>query len=386
MGHGARTRVAWSLALSLASGLGASADEPSPSASKRSPDTKPGVERAQPSTEDGGVRVKEITKVSRFASVVLDKHCPDLVQPYTLTDNLASLGAFALKQGVEKIGDGVANLFRGSTAVPASVAKIPASTKLAAKQLNWLPMRAEVAYGESAHREETNVLERGSRLGRTHYPPADGMLRGLLATLHETHEYDFKLFILKNSTRNAVARPGGFLYLDQGLVDDPKQHPKAHFALAHEVAHVLQRHETKDLQSMVVDSISSTEDLTKTMWAVRSDPTVILTRVKARKNLFTRHHIDQELQADSCAVRLLSRFFANRQDLANSLQAFLKDLPAAEPTRPIRPPQSDAEKLTASVHDIVDTPIKRHPTSQERYQNLRTIYDEMVKGAPKNPR
>ena len=335
------------------------------------------VKEEGPASEGGSnIRVKEITKVSHVASVVLDKNCPDIVQPYKLTDNLVSLGWFTAK---EEVGVVWRKLSVDKSSRPAKEENIPPSTKLAAKQLNWLPMSAEVLYGERLHAEETNILDRDHRLGKTHYPTADRMREEILSKIGEPHDYEFKVFILKNPTRNAVARPGGFLYLDQGLIDDPAGHPKAYFALAHEVAHVLQRHETQELQSRIVDSISSRDELVKTVVGVKKDPSIIFAHVKAKKNLFTRHHMDQELQADSCAAKLLSRVFPDSRSLANSLNAFLKDLPAPERTQPQPPPKSEADKLAATVHDIVDTPISRHPSSEERYRNLKAIYNEIMK-------
>lgn len=75
--------------------------------------------------------------------------------------------------------------------------EIPSSLKLAAKQLNWLPMTAEVMYGERSHKEETNILARDHKLGKKYYPIADKML-GEILSKDQKHEYGFKLFILKN--------------------------------------------------------------------------------------------------------------------------------------------------------------------------------------------
>lgn len=337
---------------------------------------------AQADILGGEIRPKAITKVAPKASVVLDKNCPDIVQPYQLTDNLASLGLFGAKEAVTDFGKRIFGaVLTGKPTTPKSGGDIGASTKLAAKQLNWLPMQAEVAYGRRSHEEETAILDRDTKLGQKNYPIADKMLEEILAAVGQPHEYEFKLFILKNSTRNAVARPGGFLYLDQGLLDDPAQRPKAYFALAHEVAHVLQRHETKELQSTVVDSISSREDLLSVISNSRSNPNAILAHVKVQKNQFTRHHVDQELQADSCAVRLLSRVLPDHKALATAINAFLNDLSAPEQGSAPPSPQSDEEKLARSVHEIVDTPVKRHPNNLERQQNLRSIYAEITAGA-----
>jgi hypothetical protein len=85
------------------------------------------------------------------------------------------------------------------------------------------------------------------------------------------------------------------------------------------------------------------------------------------------------LQADSCAVKLLSRVFPDAQGLTDSIKAFLKDLPPAEPDKSAPLPQSELEKAAASVQDVVNSPVKRHPNSQERTQNLNTVYMEIQK-------
>lgn len=375
-------KTSWLLALPLVLAAVGCADG---SPFQRNAGTDPDATGKQGQADIGRdeVRPKEITKVAPKASVVLDKNCPDIVQPYKLTDNLASLALFSAKEAVVDFGKQIGAVFTGTPAVATPMGSgISASTKLAAKQLNWLPMRAEVAFGERSHKQETAILDRDSKLGNKYYPIADKMLEEVLAGVGQPHDYAFKLFILKNSNRNAIARPGGFLYLDQGLLDNPAQRPKAYFALAHEVAHVLQRHETKELQSTVVDSISLKDDLIKTISSAKSNPNVILAHVKVEKNRFTQHHIDQELQADSCAARLLSHALPDQKALATSLNAFLNDLSKPERKPPLPPPQSDEEKLTRSVHEIVDTPVKRHPNNEERQQNLRSIYAEIAPGAP----
>ncbi len=318
---------------------------------------------------------KEIKKVSKQASVVFDKKCEAIVQPYTLTDNLTALGSFTVKEGFGSLTD---RAFSGRGGGRADA--IGESTKLAANQLNWLPMAVEVEYGERVHADVLDdVLPPGGTLGKKHYPTARGMLQEVLAKIWQKHDYDFKLFILKNFTRNAVARPGGFLYLDQGLVDTQAVRGKAYFALAHEIAHVLQRHETKELQSMVVDSVPSKGELVKMVSGATKDPRAVLARVKAKKNLFTRHHIDQELQADSCAAKLLGRVFGDTQRLAESLNAFLRDLPPSESGKPRPAAQSQGQAFVQTTTDIVDSPVRRHPTSEERVRNLRTIYQELVR-------
>jgi predicted Zn-dependent protease len=202
------------------------------------------------------------------------------------------------------------------------------------------------------------------------------MLRDILSKLDQPHEYEFKLFISTDGNGNAMARPGGFIYVDDELISKAALHPKAHFALSHEVAHVLQRHETKELQSTIVDSIPARDDLVKLVRELSKNPRAILGHVTLRKDLFTRHHIDQELHADACGARLLSRALGDLRRVAASINAFLNALPRSEPP-PRQPAKSDTDKLAASVQDLVETPVKRHPTSEERRRNLQAIYDDI---------
>lgn len=337
-----------------------------------------------------GVRIKQIGKTSAIALMVLDKNCPEMVQPYKLTDNAASLAVFAAKENVGDLAKRLTDMLKRRSIAPAAAAttKISQDMRSAAKQLNWLPMEVETMYGERSHETETNVLSRESKLGQKYYPIADGILAEILGQLSEPHDYAFKLFVLKNSSRNAVARPGGYLYIDQGLLEAPETLPKAYFALAHEIAHVLQRHETRALQNMVVDSFTVKDELTKAVTAARTDPAAVLSRVKVGKNVYARHYSDQELQADSCAARLLARVYPQREELAGVLDAFLRDLapsaadaraPAGAPrTAATAAPAAAAERVVTEAQDIVTTPAARHPTTQERIQNLRAMYAEVA--------
>lgn len=323
--------------------------------------------------------------------VVLDKGCSKLVQPYdmagTIGTTIKDTGASLAKKTGDKL-----KIWLGSGGKKSDAAAQKAElsqgfdeeARAAAKRGNWLPQQTEVAFGERAHAQETNLLERDSKIGLKVYPIADALLDDILGKLGESAPYKFQLFILKNSTRNALARPGGFLYLDYGLLSDPALLPKARFALAHEVAHVLQRHETRELQALIVDSFDSLAQLEQ----AKSDPNALLANLKIGKDTYILHHVDQELQADSCAARMLHKAYPDLQVLAESVNTFLADLaaaeaaaaklPAAEPVAPASPGEAMPE-MAQTAKALVTSGGPGHPTSQQRAQNLRTIHDEIVK-------
>lgn len=324
---------------------------------------------------DDSVKIKNLSTLPPRALVVVDKNCEDLVQPYKLTDNFASLLAFSAEEGLKTLTGKLSSLMGGS-ANAASDGKLSASTKLAAKRLNWLPMSAELMYAERQHAELTNVLARDSKQGRKYYPVADKILTDVLASVHEPYDYRFKLFILKTSERNAIALPGGYLYIDQGLLESPELQLKAYFATAHEIAHVLQRHETQEMQSTVVDSFSVKQQLIDTMKSAKGNPKAVVDRIKLEKGQFTKHHVDQELQADSCAVKILSGVY-DRTRLQAAINTFIKDLPKASAVPAAAKPANESEALIISVHDVVNSPALRHPNTQERTANLQAIYREI---------
>ncbi len=81
-------------------------------------------------------------------------------------------------------------------------------------------MSVEVKYGERAHEQMLpDLLDRESKQGKKLYPQADELLkRGACACRRRSTSTPSSSYILKASTRNAMARPGGFLYVDQGLL------------------------------------------------------------------------------------------------------------------------------------------------------------------------
>lgn len=339
--------------------------------------------------EDKAINFK-IKDIASHALVVFDKNCTQVVQPFKLTDNFDVLQNYVMNQTIGEVKDvgvtvltGLLGGQRPTLDVLKPIKKnIPKSLQRAAQQLNWLPMTAEVMYGERLHKQEDNILAREHKLGQKYYPIADKMLEEILSTVNQKHDYEFKLFILKNNGGNAIARPGGFLYIDQGLLDDPNRHPKAYFALAHELAHVLQRHETKELQSMIIDSIPDKE-LWNVVSKVKYNPEIIFDYLKVRKDRFTAHHVDQELQSDSCAVKLLDRVFVDDNKLTNSIQVFLKDLedlPATKLKKIASVDNTPSWGKTANVLvELVDTPLMRHPSTMQRTDNLKAMYGEVKK-------
>ena len=144
---------------------------------------------------------------------------------------------------------------------------------------------------------------------------------------------------------------------------------------------------------MIVDSFTAKDEMQKAIVHAKDDPASLLQNVKVGKDIYVRHANDQELQADSCAARLLSEAFTQPGELALTINAFIKQLPpvdgmavktAAAPSPVATAPvnlsankdEADAQKAlqaSAVAYSIVASPAERHPNSKERTENLQAM-------------
>ena len=73
------------------------------------------------------------------------------------------------------------------------------------------------------------------------------VLDRILVAANPSQQYDFRVTVLRDTTINAFAAPGGFLAVNQGLLTASKTPEEFAGDLAHEVAHVTRRHTTRTL-------------------------------------------------------------------------------------------------------------------------------------------
>lgn len=334
-------------------------------------------------SQKGSVRMgnKEVV----VASVEKDSTCSRMVAPFDNDANLQELSQLAGQSYAHEYKEkALDQLNKWISNQPASRANPPAQdnaalVREAAIRMNWLPMAQEVSYGEHYHAQLQNqLLERDSRVGRKLYPNADAMLNKLLATLDEPTPYQFKLYIRTSSGSNAMALPGGFLYIDKPLLESASTNDKAYFALAHELSHVLQRHETRALQARIIDAAYFKNGIKGVMDTVRqaqhpSKGAAVISVLLQGKLVFQKHSEAQELQADACSVRMLHDSFQNDARLTQAIQTFLQDLPKEQAPPRSRTPSSANRQALDDIVELVNKPIDQHPNSQERTQNLRMM-------------
>jgi beta-barrel assembly-enhancing protease len=71
-----------------------------------------------------------------------------------------------------------------------------------------------------------------------------------IAAVCDRRDIEYSFRVLKDDEVNAVSLPGGFVYINSGLLERTKNDDELAGVVAHEVAHIVARHSIKKLQAL----------------------------------------------------------------------------------------------------------------------------------------
>ncbi len=126
-----------------------------------------------------------------------------------------------------------------------------------------------------------------------------------IAKLTSRGDLDWHFYVVNSHQVNAFALPGGFVYVNRGLIESTDRMDELAGALGHEIGHVIQRHSVKQMQSSQKIGIVATVACTLTnicksglgQAAINIGGTAVV----------AKHSRHDELQADSEAVENVLR-------------------------------------------------------------------------------
>lgn len=78
---------------------------------------------------------------------------------------------------------------------------------------------------------------------------------GKIVSVCDRKDIDYHFYVLEEEEVNAVSLPGGFVYVNKGLIDKVTNDDELACVLAHEVGHIVARHSIKKLQAIMGYSI-----------------------------------------------------------------------------------------------------------------------------------
>lgn len=140
--------------------------------------------------------------------------------------------------------------------------------------------------------------------------------------------FPLKLAVVTKGTSEAVSIPGGYVVVNQSWLTTTTRRQAITLMMAHEIAHIMKRHETKEFQVKVISTregyrlFKSIFEAARARVSGRGAPAgfqsvfsglfEIINFTSSASQLWTemrnvqvRYVQDQEIEADACAVRLL---------------------------------------------------------------------------------
>ncbi len=156
-------------------------------------------------------------------------------------------------------------------------------------------------------------------------------LNGLAARLTAhggPDDQKFEMFLVSDATLNAFALPGGFIGVHTGLMVAAQTESELASVIAHEMAHVTQRHIARMFQRERQSSIFSIASMVLAVLAARSNPQAIGGIVSLGQSVQMHQMLgfsrDAEREADRIGLETLARAGFDPHDMVNFFERLQK--------------------------------------------------------------
>jgi len=226
----------------------------------------------------------------------------------------------------------------------------------------WIPAEAEMRLAKSAHAElvaKQQVVEEDdlNAMDRAALTKMRTVVDRLVAQLPADQPYRFEVYLTNEDEANARALPGGLIYVSKAAARGSGE--LLTMLLAHEVAHVTKRHQSRWVQGRLVDSATSVDQLLGLLRGNQEVITATMAQAGGLSARFARFGADQELEADACAVRLGAA--QPGFDVRAGVDAFLGMVEKEGGGKKARPPAGGDLKFSFEA---------AHPSYDERAQTM----------------
>lgn len=135
-------------------------------------------------------------------------------------------------------------------------------------------------------------------------------------------DLDWHFYVVNTKQVNAFALPGGYVYVNRGLIEDADRLDELAGTLGHEIGHVIERHSVKDMQTQQKTNVGLAVVCTLTS-ICHSGLAQAAVQVGGTA-YFARHSRVDELQADSEAVVNVTRAGYDPHGVPDLFEALLR--------------------------------------------------------------
>ncbi len=118
-------------------------------------------------------------------------------------------------------------------------------------------------------------------------------------------DLDWRFYVVDSKEVNAFALPGGFIYVNRGLIERAQHLDELAGALGHEIGHVVQRHSVEQMQKGKKANVAIT--LTCTLTNICGSDVANAAIQIGGSALFAKYSRSDEIEADSESVAIVMR-------------------------------------------------------------------------------
>ncbi len=178
----------------------------------------------------------------------------------------------------------------------------------------------EVALGRQ------NAEEINAQLPIVTDPAIAGYIQDLGDSIAKTTsraDLDWHFYVVNTRQVNAFALPGGYVYVNRGLIESATKLDELTGTLGHEIGHVIQRHSVKQMQN--AQKANAGLAVVCTLTSICQNGVAQAAVQVGGSALFARHSRLDELQADSEAVVNVTRAGYDPQGIPDLFQVLMRE-------------------------------------------------------------
>ncbi|HEU4586228.1 MAG TPA: M48 family metallopeptidase, partial [Gemmatimonadaceae bacterium] len=144
-----------------------------------------------------------------------------------------------------------------------------------------------------------------------------------IAGLSDDRHLDWHFFVVDSKEVNAFALPGGFIYINRGLIERADRLDEVAGVLGHEIGHVTNRHSVKLMEKQQAANVGVTLGCVLT-GACENQATAAVVNV-AGGAVFARFSREAEREADESGVRYVTRAGIDPRGIPSMFQKLLEE-------------------------------------------------------------
>lgn len=144
-----------------------------------------------------------------------------------------------------------------------------------------------------------------------------------IARLTSRRDLDWRFFIVDSKEVNAFAVPGGFIYVNRGLIERTSRMDEVAGVLGHEIGHVVRRHTVKQMEKAQGANVGVT--LACVLTSICSSQVAGAAINIAGGAVFARFSRQDELEADNEGINNVVRARINPQGIVTMFQKLIAE-------------------------------------------------------------